>query len=671
MLTNCTMHFKFFSKFKPTGDQPAAIRQLTDWLKAGERHQTLLGVTGSGKTFTMAKVIEKLQRPTLVISPNKTLAAQLWSEFKQFFPNNAVHYFVSYYDYYQPEAYIPQTDTYIAKEAMINDEIDRLRHSATQSLLTRPDVIIVASVSCIYGLGSPENYRSLRLTVTEGQIISRQEFLRKLIALQYDRNDIDFRRGTLRARGEVVEVHPITGEDILRFEWEGSTLAHIILLPNALKKSPGASSVAHRLQSVDVFPAKHFVTPLSEQPNALEAIRRELTERLAVLKAEGKDIEAARLEQRTNYDLELIETTGYANGIENYSRHFDHRRAGDPPFTLLDYFNYAVHEHPPAGGPGWLTFLDESHIIVPQLRGMYAGDYSRKSMLVDYGWRLPSAFDNRPLNFQEFNSRVQQLVYVSATPNAYELKFSGAPCGLQDLRQTPYAQALRVAEQLVRPTGILDPEVIVRSTEGQLDDLIAEIRIRALKRERTLVTTITKRLAEELTEYLLEAGIKVQYLHSDVETFERVEILKSLRAGVYDVVVGINLLREGLDLPEVSLIAILDADKEGFLRNETTLIQTMGRAARHIDGQVIMYADVVTGSMRRAMAEVERRRAIQETYNKKHGIVPHAIERVEKVSIVSDPVAFDEDNSVLSFRTRRKIDKMKRKPYTRKRSGKG
>src|SRR3989338_8863098 len=416
------MKFKLVSKFKPTGDQPDAIRQLSSWLKAGERHQTLLGVTGSGKTFTMAKVVETLQRPTLIISPNKTLAAQLYSEFKQFFPNNAVHYFVSYYDYYQPEAYIPQSDTYIAKEAMINDEIDRLRHAATQSLLTRPDVIIVASVWCIYGLGSPENYRSLRLTVTEGQVISRQEFLRKLIALQYDRNDIDFRRGTLRARGEVVEVHPITGEDILRFEWEGSTLAHIILLPNALKKSPGASSVAHRLQSVDVFPAKHFVTPLSEQPNALEAIRRELTERLAVLKAEGKDIEAARLEQRTNYDLELIETTGYANGIENYSRHFDHRRAGDPPFTLLDYFNYAVHEHPPAGGPGWLTFLDESHIIVPQLRGMYAGDYSRKSMLVDYGWRLPSAFDNRPLNFQEFNSRVQQLVYVSATPNVYELK---------------------------------------------------------------------------------------------------------------------------------------------------------------------------------------------------------------------------------------------------------
>ncbi|OGL59006.1 excinuclease ABC subunit B [Candidatus Uhrbacteria bacterium RIFCSPLOWO2_12_FULL_46_10] len=625
------MRFKIVSRFKPTSDQPEAIRQISTWLKAGERHQTLLGVTGSGKTFTMAKVIEELQRPTLVISPNKTLAAQLYSEFKQFFPDNAVHYFVSYYDYYQPEAYIPQTDTYIAKEAMINDEIDRLRHAATQSLLTRPDVLIVASVSCIYGLGSPLTYQSQKISIQQGEQISRQKFLKELVAMQYNRNDIDFGRGTFRARGDIVEIHPVTGEDIIRVEWLGDILEKITLLPNIVRKKAGQAIKATQvLKQIDIYPAKHFVTPLHEEEDALKAIRAELKERLNILQAEGKELEAQRLEQRTNYDLELIATTGYCNGIENYSRHFDRRHPGQPPFALLDYFTYAVKEQKL---DGYLTFLDESHIVIPQLRGMYAGDYSRKQMLVDYGWRLPSAFDNRPLNFQEFSDRIQQLLYVSATPNDYELSLSGAKHGFKDLSERK-EKSVRVAQQLIRPTGILDPEVVVRPTDGQLDDLMVEIRKRISKSERTLVTTLTKRLAEELTDYLAEAGIKVQYLHSDVETLERVEILKSLRAGVYDVVVGINLLREGLDLPEVSLVAILDADKEGFLRNETTLIQTMGRAARHVEGKVIMYADTMTSSMKRAIAEVERRRAIQRAYNKKHGITPQPIERSDEVMIV-------------------------------------
>jgi len=601
------MKFKFQSKFKPMGDQPEAIRQLSSWLKAGSKHQTLLGVTGSGKTFTVAKVIEKIQQPTLIISPNKTLAAQLYSEFRQFFPDNAVHYFVSYYDYYQPEAYIPQSDTYIAKEAMINDEIDRLRHAATQSLLTRPDVLIVASVSCIYGLGSPANYQTLRLIVKAGEHISRQDFLKKLVSLQYNRNDIEFGRGTFRVRGDIVEIHPITGEDIIRFEWFGKILESIILLPNVLHKSK-VTKTAISLKSVDVYPAKHFVTPLDHQKDALAEIRQELTNRVRVLKKDNKLIEAQRIFERTNYDLELIETTGYCNGIENYSRHFDGRKSGQPPFTLLDYFNYTVQKQKL---PGFLTFLDESHIGVPQLRGMYAGDHSRKDMLINYGWRLPSAFDNRPLNFEEFSERVSSVIYVSATPNDYELALSEK----------------NVAEQLIRPTGIIDPAIDVRETEYQLDDLEKEILIRVKKHERVLVTTLTKRLSEALTEFLVEKGIKVQYLHSDVETLERVEILKDLRSGKYDVLVGINLLREGLDLPEVSLVAILDADKEGFLRNETTLVQTMGRAARHPNGQVIMYADNMTKSMRSAINEVTRRRAIQLAYNKKHKIVPKATKR--------------------------------------------
>jgi excinuclease ABC subunit B len=633
------MPFQFYSTFTPTGDQPGAIADLTRWLEAGVRHQTLLGVTGSGKTFTVAKAVAALQRPTLVISPNKTLAAQLYSEFAQFFPENAVHYFVSYYDYYQPEAYIPQTDTYVAKEAMVNDEIDRLRHAATQSLLTRPDVLIVASVSCIYGLGSPENYRALRLTVRRGERLPRQQLLRELVRLQYGRNDVDFGRGTFRARGDVVEVHPVTGEDIVRFEWVGDQLDAIVVLPNVLRR-PRRAVVppAAALETIDLYPAKHFVTPYDQQQEALAAIRRELADRVAALRRDGRDLEAVRLEQRTNYDLELIETTGYCNGIENYSRHFDHRQPGEPPWTLLDYFAYAVAQQKL---PGFLTFLDESHITVPQLRGMYAGDHSRKTMLVDYGWRLPSAFDNRPLNFDEFNARVSQVVYVSATPDSYELKLSGAARGLADLtaarRPRPEAN-VHVAQQLIRPTGILDAIVAVRPTTGQLQDLEREIVARVARHERVLVTTLTKRLAEALTEYLRERNVRVQYLHSDVETLERVQILHDLRAGTYDVLVGINLLREGLDLPEVSLVAILDADKEGFLRNETTLIQTMGRAARHVAGAVIMYADAATPSMRRAIAEVERRRAVQAAYNQAHGLTPQPVARsVAAPSVTSAP----------------------------------
>lgn len=627
------MPFSLVSKFEPMGDQPTAIATLTGSLRSGNRHQTLLGVTGSGKTFTMAKIIQDLQRPTIVISPNKTLAAQLYGEFKQFFPKNAVHYFVSYYDYYQPEAYIPQTDTYIAKESMINEEIDRLRHAATQSLLTRSDVIIVASVSCIYGLGSPENYQSLRFQVKKNEKITRQKFLRELVALQYHRNDLEFGRGSFRVRGDIVEINPITGADFIRFEWFGSTLEAITRMPNPLSKVPEKISEPTPLEQIDVYPAKHFVTPMDDQKDAIAAIREELHDRLNALRLEGKLLEAERLEQRTNYDLEMVETTGYCNGIENYSRHFDQRQAGQPPFTLLDYFGHTVRTQKL---DGFLTFLDESHATVPQLRGMYAGDYSRKLQLVEYGWRLPSAFDNRPLNFDEFSDRVEQLLYVSATPTDYELRQSGAQEGLRGLRKGVRDENTHVAEQLIRPTGIVDPEIDVRGTEGQLPDLENEIGLRVAKGQRVLVTTLTKRLAEALTEYLSEHNIKVQYLHSDIETFERVEILRSLRTGLYDVVVGINLLREGLDLPEVSLVAILDADKEGFLRNETTLVQTMGRAARHPEGRVIMYADVMTKSMRSAIDEVNRRRAIQTAYNKKHHITPKAAERSDTMSIMDE-----------------------------------
>ncbi|MFA5954346.1 MAG: excinuclease ABC subunit UvrB [Patescibacteria group bacterium] len=672
------MKFRFTSKFKPTGDQPQAIQKLTSWLQAGNTHQTLLGVTGSGKTFTMAKVIEAQQQPTLIISPNKTLAAQLYGEFRQFFPDNAVHYFVSYYDYYQPEAYIPQSDTYIAKEAMINDEIDRLRHAATQSLLTRPDTIIVASVSCIYGLGSPVNYQSLRLTVDAGSVMSRQTFLQQLVALQYNRNDIDFHRGTFRARGDIVEVHPVMGEDILRFEWFGSTLESITLLPNILGNphAPGVKTFVS-LKTVDIYPAKHFVTPLDNQHQALSEIRDELTARVEALKADNKLIEAQRIMERTNYDLELIETTGYCNGIENYSRHFDGRSPGEPPFTLLDYFSYAVRESASRRSKGFLTFLDESHIGVPQIRGMYAGDKSRKQMLIDYGWRLPSAFDNRPLNFPEFSERVRQLIYVSATPNEYEMQLSGAPHGFRDLssaERTAYSvqhtAVMHVAEQLIRPTGIPDPSVDVRKTDGQLEDLEKEIIVRVGRGERVLVTTLTKRLAEALTEFLAERGVKVQYLHSDVDTLERLEILKDLRSGRYDVLVGINLLREGLDLPEVSLVAILDADKEGFLRNETTLVQTMGRAARHPEGQVIMYADNMTRSMRSAISEVTRRRAVQLAYNKKHKITPRAAER-QNVDLVNSEEEVMPSEEMSFFERKKKakriVSTMRKRPRKHRR----
>ncbi|PJE75550.1 excinuclease ABC subunit UvrB [Candidatus Uhrbacteria bacterium CG10_big_fil_rev_8_21_14_0_10_48_11] len=664
------MRFRFTSKFQPTGDQPDAIKKLSRWLKVGSKHQTLLGVTGSGKTYTMAKVIEARQQPTLIISPNKTLAAQLYGEFRQFFPENAVHYFVSYYDYYQPEAYIPQSDTYIAKEAMINDEIDRLRHAATQALLTRPDTIIVASVSCIYGLGSPINYQSLRLTVRLGEPLTRQQFLRQLVDLQYDRNDVDFRRGTFRARGDTVEVHPVTGEDIIRFEWFGSTLEAITLLPNVLgNKHTSGVQTAVPLAEVAIYPAKHFVTPPDDKEDAIAAIRDELGIRLDELKATDKLIEAQRLLERTNYDLELIETTGYCNGIENYSRHFDGRVPGEPPFTLLDYFSYAARQQQLSS---FLTFLDESHIGVPQIRGMYAGDHSRKQMLIDYGWRLPSAFDNRPLNFEEFSDRVKQLLYVSATPNEYEMKLSGAPHGFRDLSSVErkaysvaHTAAVHVAEQLIRPTGILDPSVDVRKTEGQLDDLEKEILLRVERGERVLVTTLTKRLAEALSEFLEERGVKVQYLHSDIDTLERLEILKDLRAGRYDVLVGINLLREGLDLPEVSLVAILDADKEGFLRNETTFIQTMGRAARHPNGEVIMYADNTTKSMRRAINEVTRRRAIQAAYNEKHHIIPRAPERQEVDLLFGAEAFLSEPGKSFSEkkkRSKRVASAMKKRP---------
>lgn len=644
------MKFEFTSRFEPTGDQPKAISQLSNWLKKGNEHQTLLGVTGSGKTFTMAKVVEKMQRPTLVISPNKTLAAQLYGEFKQFFPKNAVHYFVSYYDFYQPEAYIPQSDTYIAKEAMINDEIDRLRHAATQALLTRNDVLIVASVSCIYGLGSPLNYQSLRYPVAKGQKVSRQSFLKELIKLQYSRNDLDFGRGTFRVRGDIVEIHPVTGEDIIRFEFFGDEIDSITLLPNHLSKQEGVES-AVPLEDFDVYPAKHFVTPLNEQKDAIAEIREELRDQVSALKKAGKDLEAQRLEQRTNYDLELIETTGYCNGIENYSRHFDGRVVDQPPHTLLDYFGFAVKTRKLRG---FQTFIDESHITVPQIRGMFAGDRSRKQMLVDYGWRLPCAFDNRPLTYDEFAERNKQLLYVSATPNEYELELSGAKHGFVDLKMgETRSDKVKVAEQLIRPTGIPDPEIDVRATDNQLENLEAEIKTRVENGQRVLVTTLTKRLSEALTEYLDEKGIKVQYLHSDVETLERVEILKDLRKGVYDVLVGINLLREGLDLPEVSLVAILDADKEGFLRNETTLIQTMGRAARHPEGQVIMYADMMTKSMKSAIGEVSRRRAIQLKYNKDNKITPKPIER-EDFDLVPEGIEIDTEPSALLKPKRKK-----------------
>ncbi|MFA6306441.1 MAG: excinuclease ABC subunit UvrB [Patescibacteria group bacterium] len=591
------------SKFRPTGDQPEAIAKLVEGLKNGYRGQTLLGVTGSGKTFTMAGIIEKIQKPTLIISHNKTLAAQLYGEFKKFFPENAVHYFVSYYDYYQPEAYIPQTDTYIEKEATINEEIDRLRHAATQSLLNRQDVLIVASVSCIYGLGERADYEAMSQYFQVGQKIKRNQLLRNLVKIQYARDDKEFKRGSFRVKGENIDIHLATGEGAVKITMLGEIIEKINIYnirpgQNAplwsaeYQKQPG-----QELKNVAILPAKHFMTSEEKMKRALKTIRRELKVRLKELIKQGKDVEAYRLEKKTNYDLEMIEEVGYCNGIENYSRHFTGRAPGEPPETLIDFFP-----------KDYLMFIDESHATIPQIRGMHAGDQSRKQTLIDFGFRLPSARDNRPFNFKEFNTKVNQAVYVSATPAEYEIKNS---------RQ--------VVEQLIRPTGLLDPEIEVRPNKNQIQDLIQEIKARTAKGQRTLVTTLTKRMSEELAAYLSEQNIKVQYLHSDIETLERVDILRNLRLGKYDVLVGINLLREGLDLPEVSLVAILDADMSGFLRTETSLIQTMGRAARHLNGKVIMYGDKITPAMRYAINETKRRRHTQELYNKKHGITPRQI----------------------------------------------
>lgn len=587
------MKFKLNSQYQPTGDQPTAIKQLTTGLHNGEREQTLLGVTGSGKTFTMANIIAAYQAPTLVLAHNKTLAAQLYSEFKQFFPDNEVHYFVSYFDYYQPEAYIASSDTYIEKDSKINDEIDRLRHAATTALLTRRDTIIVASVSCIYGIGSPDTYADMSIAIKVGQRRQQDKFIRQLTDIQYQRNDIDFARGTFRVRGDVVDIFPAGMDQAYRIEFFGDEVDRITHI------DPLTGEIIAEPQQVTVFPSSHYATPKERIQHAINGIRREFDERIAWFEKHDKFLEAQRLAQRTKYDLEMLEQTGFVKGIENYSRYLSNREPGEQPATLIDYFP-----------DDWLLLVDESHMTLPQVRGMYNGDRARKEVLVEHGFRLPSALDNRPLRFEEFDKHINQAIYISATPGEYELSHSPAP-----------------AQQVIRPTGLLDPRIDVRPTDGQVDDLIAEIRTRIQKKQRVLVTTLTKRMAEDLSNYLQELGIKTAYIHSEIDTLERGDILRDLRAGVYDVLVGINLLREGLDLPEVSLVAIMDADKEGFLRSESALVQTIGRAARHAEGAVIMYGDSITRSMRLAIDETNRRRSIQEKYNQEHNITPRGVQK--------------------------------------------